>query len=82
VAPIRDTISGQSSSNGSGRVRQLRATVRISDGSLPAATYFRAVFRSMSAFMAARPFLPCLFISSISFLTCASLTGFTSKDVA
>ncbi len=29
----------------------------------------------MSAFIAATPIRPCLLISSISFLTCASLTG-------
>ena len=37
--------------------------------------YFRAVFRSMPASMAACPTACCLLISSISFLTCASLTG-------
>jgi hypothetical protein len=47
----------------------------ISDGSLPAATYRRAVFRSMSAFMAACPMCPSLLISSMIRLTCASLTG-------
>ncbi len=59
-------------------MRQSRGAT-ISDGSFPAATYFRAVFRSMPAFMAARPTLPCLVISSISFLACASLTGFTPR---
>ncbi len=42
-------------------------------GSFPSRMYFRAVFRSMSAFTAARPTSPCFLISSISFLTCASV---------
>jgi hypothetical protein len=49
----------------------------IAEGSVPAAMYLRAVLRSMPAFIAARSISPCLLISSISFLTCASLTGRT-----
>jgi hypothetical protein len=74
AASSRAWTSGQCSTNGSGRVRQSRGAF-ISDGSLPAAMYLRAVLRSMSDFMAARPSWPCLVNSSISFLTCASLTG-------
>jgi hypothetical protein len=69
------TMASQSSwANGFSRVRHVRGCV-ISLGSFAAFTYFLAVFRSMSALRAARPISPCLLISSISFLTCASLTA-------
>ena len=52
-----------------------KSGVVSSDGSLPPSTYLRAVFRSMPAFIAACPMCPCLLISSINFLTWASLAG-------
>ena len=68
----RSAIPGQSAANGSGRVRQPRGW-RICEGNWPAVRYLRAVLRSISARSAARPTLPCLLISSISFLTWASV---------
>ena len=46
---------------------------RICEGNWPSARYLRAVLRSIPARSAARPTLPCLLISSISFLTWASV---------
>lgn len=73
------STSLHTSANGSSRVLHARS-VFMSDGSFPAATYRRAVFRSMPAFIAAMPTFPCLVISSISFLTWASLTGRTGRS--
>src|ERR1035441_375165 len=64
--------SGQCARNASSCVRQLRGST-CSDGNLPPSTYLRAVFRSTPARIAARPTRPCFVISSISFLTCASV---------
>jgi hypothetical protein len=73
VSASRAAIAVQSSDeNGFSRVRQVRGCAS-SLGSFHSRMYFRAVFRSMSALTAARPTSPCLVISSISFLTCASV---------
>ena len=69
-------ISGQSSANGSSRVRYVRSWCS-SDGNLPSLMYLLAVLRSIPDFRAAFPTSPC-FISCISFLTWASVTtGFS-----
>src|SRR5262249_28761230 len=46
-----------------------------SDGNFPTSRYLAAVFGSSPARAAARPSLPCLLDSSISFLTCASVAA-------
>ncbi|MGC4116978.1 MAG: hypothetical protein QM765_49220 [Myxococcales bacterium] len=72
--------AGQSSANGSGLVRQSRG-VFSSDGSFPSSRYLLAVLRSIPAFIAAMPTWPDFVFSSISRLTCASLTvtGISSR---
>jgi hypothetical protein len=49
----------------------------ISDGNAPAATYFLPAFRPIPVFIDAWPMLPCFLISSINFLTGASLACLT-----
>jgi hypothetical protein len=57
------------------QVQQTSLWSQVWTAKLSALTYRLAVFRCIPDRIAAKPTRPCLLISSISFLTCASLTN-------
>ena len=68
------SISDQSGSKGSIRVRHLRATLN-SEGSRPSSRYFLAVFAHIPDRIAARPIRPCFLSSFCIRPTCRSVTS-------
>ena len=71
-AGMGEPLDGPAAEDGESLPPRPRGALAISDGSLPSLTYLPPVFRPIPAISAARPTRPCLLISSISFLTCAS----------